>query len=414
MNTSSIKTTVSIAFVILAAGILPGQTPGCPDPRATNYNPAATVNDGSCRYRDTTLSIVRTENLSQTLNETSGLIWWRDLLWTHNDDTDTKIYGLDRSGSIQDSFALKSPGNKDWEEIAQDERFIYIGDFGNNGTGKRDDLHILRISKDSTGRSPVAADTIWFRYALQDSSSISGPNNTDFDCEAFLVQSDTILLFTKEWVSQQTTVYRLPARPGHHIAEPIDTIRSNGMITGAAKIDGEGIVVLCGYTRSLGQPFLMLLYDHPHFKFSRGNQRKVYLDLYFHQIEAIEHEENWRFFLTNERGGIPPIAVIPASLHEIDLRGLLEKKPTGTGQHFQENKNEGIRVFPNPFDDSFHIRFDPGGSGGEVLIADQGGRLLYHDWSGTGQVTIDASEWPNGIYRVVARGHSTSCIKIGP
>lgn len=401
------------AIFFLTGYTVKGQVMGCTDPMAINFNPAATVNDGSCNYRDTTITVLRSVYIPEILEETSGLVWWSDLLWTHNDDTDTQIYGMDTDGELRDSFALSRPGNRDWEEIAQDDRYFYIGDFGNNGTGKRQDLHILRVSKDSLDRTPVPADTIWFRYALQDSTSASGSNNTDFDCEAFLVRSDTILLFTKEWISQQTTVYLLPAEPGRHVAQPVDRIESNGMITGATEIPGKDMVILCGYTRSLGQPFLMLLYDHPHLKFSRGNQRKVYLDLFFHQVEAVEYTEGWRFFLTNEKSGLPPFIIVPASLHEIDLRGLLERKPTGTG-YFQEKKKKGIRVYPNPFDDTLHLRFDRDPTGREILITDLSGRPVFKTWSRTDQLTVDASDWPCGVYQVISAKEGASCIKLGP
>ncbi len=41
-----------LTLLIFVAGSfnVTAQTKGCTDPQANNYNPAATVNDGSCEY----------------------------------------------------------------------------------------------------------------------------------------------------------------------------------------------------------------------------------------------------------------------------------------------------------------------------------------------------------------------------
>ena len=37
--------------------------PGCPDPQATNFDPMATSNDGSCQYPPTLLAPLKIANL---------------------------------------------------------------------------------------------------------------------------------------------------------------------------------------------------------------------------------------------------------------------------------------------------------------------------------------------------------------
>jgi hypothetical protein len=118
---------------------------GCTDPLSKNFNPA-TVNDGSCTYRSAKVRVKYSIQLPATLHETSGLVL-NDNVWTTNDDTDTTIYGVDTTGVIQKKVALKKVVNKDWEEISQDNTYFYIGDFGNNVSGNRKDLHILRIEE---------------------------------------------------------------------------------------------------------------------------------------------------------------------------------------------------------------------------------------------------------------------------
>ena len=157
------------------------QVYGCTDPLANNYNPSATVNNGSCTYNSVSISPVSSYTLSSTLAETSGLIRWDNLIWTHNDSDDINLYGLDSlNGNIVQTQALTGTQNTDWEEISQDEDYLYIGDFGNNSNGNRTDLKILRISKSSFSAGTPVTDTISFSYADQVNFNPTGGNITYF------------------------------------------------------------------------------------------------------------------------------------------------------------------------------------------------------------------------------------------
>ncbi len=108
------------------------------------------MNDGSCTYGSANAVSVAEILLPDILPETSGLIHWNNGIWTHNDSDDSNIYSLDTiSGAVLQSFALTGIVNTDWEEISEDRDFIYIGDFGNNYSGNRSDLKILKVSKAS-------------------------------------------------------------------------------------------------------------------------------------------------------------------------------------------------------------------------------------------------------------------------
>ena len=169
------------------------QTHGCTDPLAVNYNPLAIINDGSCFYNASSVSPDETKNLDNSLNESSGLIIWNDMLWTHNDSEDINIYALELpDGIINENYPLTGSVNKDWEEISQDDEFFYIGDFGNNSNGNRRDLMILRIKKNSIAEDPPEIDEIGFSYPDQTDFTAAGANNTDFDCEAFIASDDSI------------------------------------------------------------------------------------------------------------------------------------------------------------------------------------------------------------------------------
>ncbi len=139
------------------------QVLGCTDPLANNYNANATKNNGTCTYNATTADVVSSSNLPSQLLETSGLTFWNNLLFTHNDNDDLKIYAIDTTnGSITNSYNLTGTANIDWEEISQDENYLYVGDFGNNGSGNRTNLKILRIEKSSILNNNLKIDTINF------------------------------------------------------------------------------------------------------------------------------------------------------------------------------------------------------------------------------------------------------------
>jgi hypothetical protein len=295
-----------------------GQISGCTDPLSINYNPKATINDGSCQYASTKIKPESSNNLNGSLTETSGLIAFDNLFWTHNDNQDKNIYGLTNLGLIQKKISLEKVINTDWEDISQDSTYFYIGNFGNNFEGNRTDLHILRIEKKSFLLNTPVIDTISFSYSNQKVFAKKKSNRTDFDCEAFVVSQDSIYLFTKQWNQNKTSVYVLPKTPGKQVAILKETLDVKGLITGATLLaSGKGIV-LCGYSVML-QPFLYLLYDYKNNDFSTGNQRKIRLSLPFHQIEGIATFDGKLFYLTNESFIRKPFVNNPQQMHTVDL-----------------------------------------------------------------------------------------------
>nr|WP_294782554.1 T9SS C-terminal target domain-containing protein [uncultured Flavobacterium sp.] len=298
------------------------QISGCTDPLAQNYNSKAQINDGSCSYKTLKLKPEYSKRLSDSIQETSGLIAFENLLWTHNDDHDKTIYGLDSIGKIKRKIILNDVENHDWEEIAQDDLHLYIGDFGNNYSGNRKDLKILKIEKKSFLDEKPKIETISFSYSDQTDFSPSKPNKTDFDCEAFIVSKDSIYLFTKQWNSSKTNIYTLPNQAGTQVAKLKSTLDTQGLVTGATYLENKKFIVLCGYTK-LGKPFLYLLYDFKNQDFVSGNKRRIGLRLPFHQIEGIATKDGLHYFLTNESLVRKPVLNVPQQIHYFDLSALL-------------------------------------------------------------------------------------------
>jgi len=300
------------------------QVMGCTDVLSKNYNPLATNNDGSCVYEHKSMKSKFSVALESLLEETSGLILWKGFLWTHNDDTDTHLYALDTlSGKIVKSYELPKVLNTDWEEIAQDSSYLYVGDFGNNYKGNRKDLHLLRIEKNALLLNKSKIDTIAFSYFNQKDFELQHSNHTNFDCEAMVVTNDSLYLFTKEWKSKRTSIYSLPKTPGNYVAHCITTYNVKGLITGATFLENKKLVVLCGYSRKL-RPFVYLLYDYKGYNFFSGNKRKIKLKLPFHQIEGITTSNGLDYYLTSEAFSRKPIIEDPQQLHELDLSAYLK------------------------------------------------------------------------------------------
>lgn len=300
-----------------------GQTEGCMDKLATNYNPKATIDNNKCLYDTTEVRPIFTSKISDSLTGTSGLLFYDDLLWTQNDHFDSTFYGLDLKGEIKKKINIPTLKTKDWEAISQDSLYLYVGDFGNNITGNRKDLRIIRIQKQSFYSGNPIMDTISFSYSNQEDFDSQKTNSSDFDCEAFVVVKDSIYLFTKQWTTNKSSVYSLPKTPGTYVAQLKETIDTRGLITDATTLPDKKGVVLCGYTKFL-QPFLLLLYDYQNEDFGLGKIRKIKLDLPFHQVEAITTRDGLQFYITNESTIKKPFVNTVQQMHIIDLSAYLK------------------------------------------------------------------------------------------
>lgn len=343
--------TIILILVLLSIASNPIQAQnGCTDVLAINYNPNATINDGSCLFLDASVSPITTVTLNPTINETSGLVEWNNFLYTHNDNTDTKLYKLNKiTGEIVQNFSLSSIQNIDWEEISQDNTSLYLGDFGNNSSGNRANLKIYKIAKNSLTTVP-AIETINFTYSNQTDFSSQGANNTDFDCEAFVVTANEILLFTKQWVSNQTSIYSLPKTAGTHVASLLTTLNISGLITGATLKEDKHLIALSGYSNTV-QPFIYLIYDYNGTNFTAANKRKITLSLPFHQTEGISTLDGLEYYLTNESLIQLPFVNNPQKLHKLSLAPYVNNYLSTT------NFNSELQstIYPNPTDGTVFI-----------------------------------------------------------
>jgi len=319
-----IKTPLLLIVGLYSYVNVSAQVTGCPDPAANNYNDSATVNDGSCTYDNASITPVLKSDLSTTVNETSGLLWWNKQIFTHNDSGGEPIlYTIDSTtGAVLTTDTLINAKNVDWEDIAQDDKFIYIGDFGNNAKGNRTNLRIYRVKKgDVKKKTSFRASIIKFSYSDQTDFTPKKNNTTNFDCEALIAYNDSLFLFSKDWADNKTRLYKLPKLPGTYVAQNIGELNVSGLVTGAEIIPDKKVIVLTGYNSVLS-PFIYLLYDFTGNHFFDANKRKVAINQGFLQMEGICALSSTEFFISNER--FSNIITVPAKLQAIDLGTLLD------------------------------------------------------------------------------------------
>lgn len=375
------------------------QIPGCTDPLANNFNPSATVNDGSCIYDPYSVFPSSTNQMDEIVSESSGLMLWDGYVWTHNDNADNTLYGLNTlSAEIEKTYELDGVSNRDWEEIQQDDQYIYIGDVGNNG-GNRTDLHLLRIAKQSLTTGAPVIDTIGFSYSDQLDFNPPGAQQTDFDCEAFIVTNDSIYLFTKQWISAQTCVYSLPKTPGTFVAQKIDSYNTQGLVTGAAFLESSRLLALCGYT-SLLHPFLWLCYDYMDDNYFSGNKRRVTVSLPFHQVEGIATVDGLNFFVSNEAFRLPPAANSPQKLHLFDLEELLVEYIESVTRRETIYQPGRIKIYPNPSDGFIAVSIPVDLCPLAYKVIDLSSRILQEGILREEYSSVDISQLKPGSYYV--------------
>ncbi len=323
---------------------------GCTDPQASNFSATATTNDGSCLYPATAFNLTQLTTLPNTIIETSGLAFFNNNLWTHNDGGNPdKIYRIDTlTGTILQEVIIATADNIDWEDMAEDETHIFVGDFGNN-PGNRMDLAIHRIQKSALTSNIVNSEVINFSYSDQ-SSFPELPNNNNFDCEAFVIQNNTIHLFSKNWVNEKTKHYTLPNTPGTHIAQLQSEFDTQGLISSAA-IDDEGHVILTGYTPG-GISFMWLLFDYEGMDLFSGNKRYISLGSAINtsQIEGACFKSTGYGYISSEK-----FSALDAKLFSFDINPYLNNTIISTEEI---SHAPTTTIAPNPFDETIEIHFN--------------------------------------------------------
>lgn len=364
------------------------------DPLALNYDAQATSNDGSCTYAITEYSPVQLTLLPDLLHEASGIEWLSSGLYIHNDaGNPDRLYRIDSlNGAILQTITIAGADNLDWEDITEDDDYLYLGDVGNN-IGNRTDLRIYKIQKSELTNTVVNAEVIDFFYEDQVDFE-PGMNDHNYDCEALIAYGENLHLFTKNWDDKKTRHYVLPKSPGNHAAVLVEEFDAEGLIT-AADISSEGALVLLGYTE-FGLNFMWLLFDYTDSDFFSGNKRRVALGSGFNngQTEGITFRNNAYGYICSEAFSINQNLLLPQQVLSFSVGQWLNPETTAVEELalFREAK-----AFPNPFTNYVTIELEQAIDRWRLL--DSLGKTIHQ---GRGEEVLEykfnTSKWSPGVY----------------
>ena len=252
-----------------------------------------------CSKKDIEIEITR---LSKKINETSGLEIIDGNFITLNDSgDDPALYTFDKEGKNLSKLFIKGAQNRDWESLASDENYIYIGDIGNN-SGNRKDLKIYLIDFDFK-----LVDSINFIYNNQ--LKFKKRKKNKFDAEALVTYNNNLLLFSKNRKNLTTEVYTLPKNPGSYAIAPNYSFEVDALITGGDYNSKFDLLTLVGYSYNIRKHYLFLFENFSSKKTKDSIFRRHYIPITNAQIEAIKIINNKNFWLTseNEGGGYPKL-----------------------------------------------------------------------------------------------------------
>lgn len=331
--------------------------------------------------------------LAPALGEVSGMIMVDDATWVLLDSGNpNQLYKVDRqSGEVLRTLTITNATNTDWEALATDDAFVYIGDIGNNA-GHRTDLHFLRFPLETLlddDVNEVEAETLPFAYADQtDFTPTWGGSN--WDCEAFVVMQDSAFLFTKSWIDGVTHLYVVPLQPGFQWAVRHDTLGSQGLVTGAS-LHADGFsVALIGHTVE-GQPLLWGLSGYPGHDLFNGHYERWWLEMPLAQTEAIAWMTADSVYFAHEASnGLPP------QLWRVRLDLEVGVPAVGDVPVF--------RAWPNPCSDRLYI--DGLMDLAWIRIVQADGREVLRARHKTGE-SLGVSHLANGRYVIELRTSGT-------
>jgi hypothetical protein len=245
-------------------------------------------------------SIIEKVKLSKIISETSGLEYHNDLLVTHNDSgNDPSLYYLDYSGKIIHTRKFDGINNNDWEDLTDDENFIYIADMGNN-FDTRENLMVIKVSKDIYDKN---YEIIQFYYPEQ--TDFKFKLKSQFDAEAIIADGEFLLIFTKNRAKKITDIYKIPKKAGSHAAKKIGSLNTNSIVTGGDYLKDLNLLVLTS-TVEFDNYFLLKI-DNFDLK-SENNQIEMYeIPVGKTQVEAVKIIDSHNFWLSseNEKNGYP-------------------------------------------------------------------------------------------------------------
>jgi hypothetical protein len=271
----------------------------------------------TCSHTEDTakvINLVKICGLPGEMSENSGMTEYNGLLWNINDGGNAAaIYGFSAKDTLlQKKLIVKGAVNTDWEEISQDAEHLYIGDFGNN-LGDRRDLRIYILDKADVAASTDSVPyTGVIHYSYEDQVDFTPSNyDTPYDCEAFMVSGDSIIVFTKDWHSKMTSLYTMPAKAGDYTARFRKRYNIHGLVTAANYSADKQELLLLGYQNFM--PFIQVIQGTALDNFNFDESRRIDFSHFFGtQTEGIVHSTDGNVYVSCERSALVPQTLFKA------------------------------------------------------------------------------------------------------
>lgn len=164
-----------------------------------------------------------TISISENLSEISGMEAMNDSTFVAINDSgnSAELFVMNIDGELLKTVKVNNAINRDWEDLARDDKYLYIGDIGNN-RNIREDLCVYKVElKSILETEEVTAEKISFTYEDQDAFPPTN-DNLIYDAEAITCYNDSILIVTKSRCDPWTgsaQLYSLPKEVGTHVVQ---------------------------------------------------------------------------------------------------------------------------------------------------------------------------------------------------
>lgn len=148
----------------------------------------------------------------KAVQETSGLLCAANRLWTINDSGNSPtLYQVDPQHGVVSSSVATDASNQDWEALTLMGEQLIVADIGNNSGSRRSiSLYLfdwpLRQGKTATSRR---VDFSYPSSATTSSAAPLQPYMHNLDAEALAASPAGLFLFSKNWLADSSTVYRV-------------------------------------------------------------------------------------------------------------------------------------------------------------------------------------------------------------
>ncbi|MCZ7647239.1 MAG: hypothetical protein M5U26_18620 [Planctomycetota bacterium] len=186
--------------------------------------------------------------LPEAVKESSGLAVSaarRGVWWTHPDSGNPPcLWAVSPAGALLATCTFKDVSNRDWEDLAFDEKGrLVVADIGNNSRA-RTELQLYRFAEpdpealNRPGAAPPAAQV--FRFTYPESVGVQ-------DAEALIVRAGFAYVFTKEKDRVRCVRVPLPEEPPKEpiAAEPLGESKLIALATAAdLSADGKHLALL--------------------------------------------------------------------------------------------------------------------------------------------------------------------------